>query len=59
MARNKGWQNFYIPENYEDAVAELKERLPGSFSQAMQECLRQLFKKHGVVLPDKPGKTSL
>lgn len=61
MARNQGWQqNFYIPEHYEEPLRQLKERLADgsyvgpSFSQCMQECLQDLFKKHGISFTEKP-----
>lgn len=56
MARNKGWQNFYIPENYEEPLEELKASLDlsgTSFSKVMQDCLVGLFKKHGISFTDK------
>ena len=54
MERKTDWQNFYVPENYREALAELKGALPCSFSKAMQESLVELFKKHGIPFTDKP-----
>jgi len=54
MSRKTGWVNFYIPERYEVPLDELRGRLPGSFSAAMQECLGVLFEKYRIPFDDKP-----
>jgi len=54
MARRKREiVNVYLPEHYNEALEKLRERLPGSFSQAIQAHLRELFKKFGIPFTDK------
>lgn len=50
----KDWVNFYLPEHYQGPVKGLRDKLPGSFSKAMQECLRELFKKYRVPFDENP-----
>ena len=54
MERKTDRQIFYVPENYREALVELKKVLPCSFSKVMRESLRDLFKKHDIPFTDKP-----
>jgi len=53
MARKRAVINFYLPEYYDKALEQLRDKLPMSFSKAIQAHLVELFKIYGIPFTDK------